>query len=486
MPNQSKYEEKEIEILRLAVDKAEKRSDRKAANAPEVKKIIAEVELFLRQRKLICYGGTAINNILPQQDQFYDKSLEIPDYDFYSPNALKDAKDLADIYHSKGFSDVEAKSGVHHGTFKVYVNFIPVADITQLDKELFKTMKKEAISVNGIFYAPPNFLRMAMYLELSRPKGDVSRWEKVLKRLILLNKNHPIKNPKCNEVNFQRSMEATANKSSREADIYNIVKQTFVNQEVVFFGGFANTLYSNYMPKKLKKRLQSSPDFDVLSTDPEVASTIVKERLNDEGINNVKIVKHKGVGEIIAPHYEIRIGNDSIAFIYEPLACHSYNIIKLKGNSLKIATVDTMLSFYLAFLYTNRPYYDPDRLLCMSQYLFKVQQKNRLEQKGLLRRFSISCYGTQSTLESMRQEKSDKFEELKNKKNSTEYQEWFLKYTPATEGKKVSTSNTKKNTTDKKTVSKKRKNKVSTRKGYYNKKLKRRRKKSKKVYFSWK
>ena len=167
MSNKSKYEEKEIEILRLAVDKAEKRSDRKAANAPQVKNIIAEVELFLRQRKLICYGGTAINNILPQQDQFYDKSLEIPDYDFYSPNALKDAKDLADIYHSKGFPDVEAKSGVHHGTFKVYVNFIPVADITQLDKELFKTMKKEAISVNGILYAPPNFLSMAMYLELS-------------------------------------------------------------------------------------------------------------------------------------------------------------------------------------------------------------------------------------------------------------------------------------------------------------------------------
>ena len=32
---------------------------------------------------------------------------------------------------------------------------------------------------------PPNYLRMAMYLELSRPDGDVSRWEKVLKRLTL-------------------------------------------------------------------------------------------------------------------------------------------------------------------------------------------------------------------------------------------------------------------------------------------------------------
>ena len=486
MSKKSKYEEKEIEILRLAVDKAEKRSDRKVANAPQVKNIIAEVELFLRQRKLICYGGTAINNILPQQDQFYDKSLEIPDYDFYSPNALKDAKDLADIYHSKGFPDVEAKSGVHHGTFKVYVNFIPVADITQLDKELFKTMKKEAISVNSILYAPPNFLRMAMYLELSRPKGDVSRWEKVLKRLILLNKNHPIKNPRCNEVNFQRSMEATTNILNKELDIYNIVKQTFINQEVVFFGGFANTLYSNYMPNKLKRRLQALPDFDVLAIDPNVTSTIVKERLKDEGINDVKIVKHKGVGEIIAPHYEIKVGNDSIAFIYEPLACHSYNVIKLKGNVFKIATIDTMLSFYLAFLYTNRPYYDPDRLLCMSQYLFKVQQKNRLQQKGLLRRFSISCYGSQTTLESMRQEKSEKFEELKNKKNSKEYEEWFLKYSPGIDFKKASNNNTKKKTTYKKSVLKKNQNKVSVKKNSNKKNNKKRRKISKKVYFSWK
>ena len=49
-------------------------------------------------------------------------------------------------------------------------------------------LKNDAIIKNKIYYAPPNFLRMSMYLELSRPDGDVSRWEKVLKRLILLNK----------------------------------------------------------------------------------------------------------------------------------------------------------------------------------------------------------------------------------------------------------------------------------------------------------
>ena len=457
--NSKNYEEKELEILRSAVDKAEERTDRKTANAPIVKEIISVVEEFLRKKKLVCYGGTAINNILPQADQFYDKSLEIPDYDFYSSTALDDAKELSDIYHKRGFPDVEAKSGVHHGTYKVYVNFIPVADITALDPYLFKKVKADSISVDGILYAPPNFLRMAMYLELSRPKGDVSRWEKVLKRLLLLNKNYPIVNKKCNEVNFQRSMETTVTKvKGQEVDIYNIVKNVFINQEVIFFGGFANTLYSNYMPSKLRKRLQNSPDFDVLSTDPVKTSTIVKERLEDEGIKNVKIVKQSGVGEIIATHYEILVGKDTIAFIYEPLGCHSYNVINISGNALKIATIDTMLSFYLAFIYADRPYYDTDRLLCMSQYLFKVQQKNRLQQKGLLRRFSISCYGDQTTLESMRQEKTEKFEELKNKKNSREYEEWFLKYTP---GKKKTTQEPKKGTQKKQKKQKRRKGKTN-------------------------
>ena len=110
MKTDSSYEDKELAILRRAVDAAEMRSGRKVANSPEIQEIITIVEGFLRKKKLICYGGTAINNILPTEDQFYDKSVEIPDYDF-SNNALNDAKELADIYANKGFDEVEAKSG---------------------------------------------------------------------------------------------------------------------------------------------------------------------------------------------------------------------------------------------------------------------------------------------------------------------------------------------------------------------------------------
>lgn len=421
------FDECELAILRVAADKAEKRTGRETVNSPEIKKIVSIVENFLRRKKLIAYGGTAINSILPKENQFYNKEYELPDYDFFSPNALDDTKELADIYAREGFSEVEAKPGVHDGTFKVFVNFTPVADVTYLHKDIFNAIKKDAIKVSGILYSPPNFLRMLMYLELSRPAGDVSRWDKVLKRLTLLNKHYPLTAKNCGEIVFQRKMEDRTNVD----EIYDRVRDSLIDQGVIFFGGYAMTLYSAYMPKHLQKKFERNPDFDVLSEDPETTAEIVKERLNDIGIKKIRIIKKPAVGEIIAPHYEIRVGNDTVAFIYEPIACHSYNVTKVDGRTVKVATIDTMLSFYLAFLYASRNYYDTDRILCMSQYLFKVQQQNRLKQRGLLQRFSINCYGKQLTLTDIRAHKSEKYLELKDKRNSREYEEHFLRYRPA-------------------------------------------------------
>ena len=320
---------------------------------------------------------------------------------------MEHAKELADIYFKKGFTKIQAKSGVHAGTFKVYVNFIPVADITYLVPELFKTIKKEAASINGIFYSPPNFLRMLMYLELSRPKGNPSRWEKVLKRISLLNKNYPLRGKHCEFVEIQRFFDVENTlPEGMEKTIFYVTRDSLMNQGVVFFGAMANQMYLRYLKKFKKMHFRRTPDFDVLAEDPDQTAKIVKDRLKRAGINNVKIKKKKGVGEILADHYEILVNGETIVMIYKPLACHSYNMVKIKGRNIKIATIDTMLSLYLAFMYIKRPYYDPNRIICMAEYLFKVQQYNRLSQRGILKRFSINCYGKQETLIKIMEEKS--------------------------------------------------------------------------------
>ena len=419
----------ELAILRQAVDLAGTKLGQRIVNTPEVQDMITTVEDFLKRKSLICYGGVAIDALLPEQDKIYNKDIELSDYDFFSPNALEDSKELADIYYKKGYKEVEAKSGAHYGTYKVFVNFLGMADITSIPIELFNALKKEAVRVNGILYCPANFLRMSMYLELSRPAGDISRWEKVMKRLTLINKYYPLTQKQCSTIDFQREIGDEKN-TKKSNDIYETVKNTFIHQGCVFFGGYAISMYSQYMPKKLQMKLKKIPDFDVLSNDPETTAEIVKERLKDIGEQNVKVILREPFGEIIPIHYEIKVGNDTIAFIYKPVGCHSYNMIEKGHEHIKIATIDTMLSFYLAFLYADRPYYDPDRIICMSKFLFDVQDKNRLEQKGLLKRFSITCYGHQQSIEEMRAEKSEKFKELVGKKGTKEYNEWFLSYKP--------------------------------------------------------
>lgn len=424
--NDMTFQDCELAILRHAVDDAEKLNSSKLANSDAVKNMISILEGFLVKTKCICYGGTAINNILPKDAQFYDREIEVPDYDFYSPKAMEHAKELADLYAKEGFEEVEAKAGVHFGTYKVFVDFIPIADITFLHPTIFKSISKETITVAGIKYCPANFLRMNMFLELSRPMGDVSRWEKVLKRLTLLNEFYPLKTKNCGSIDFQRPMDTFEDKSEV---LYYSIRDTLAYNNVIFLGGFATRLYSKY--EKRKKDyvdVKKIPDFDVIVENPERVGTIIIEQLKSNGFDKMRLIHHAAIGEIIPMAYEVRMDEETLVFLYEPIACHSYNIIQINNYSLRIATIDTMLTFYLAFYYSDLPYHEKDRILCMCKFLFDIESKNRLAQKGLLKRFSIECEGKQATLESIRAEKVKKFEELRSKRGTKEYDLWFLKY----------------------------------------------------------
>ena len=256
-----------------------------------------------------------------------------------------------------------------------------------------------------------------------------------------------------------------------QEDIFDCVFESLVNQGCIFFGAFANRLFYKLIKRTKKSRenaLKKIPDFDVLATEPLTCATILKEKLKSEGYKKIKIIKKPGVGETIAEHVELKLGDETLLFIYKPLACHSYNILSMNDKKVRIATIDTMLSFYLAFLYVDRPYYMENRILCMCEYLFKAQQKNRLRQRGLLKRFSIDCYGKQQTKESMRAEKNEMYTKLKGKRRSKEFQWWFLRYIPHEKhNKKISQKQKKKSTrkTFKKVVKKgKRKTKRRTKK----------------------
>jgi len=405
----SKVDDKELNIIKLVANIAEEKYAIKMTS--KTFNIIKTVEEFIRKNNLICYGGMAINNILPKRDQFYSNK-DFPDYDFFSNDALKHAKELTDIYYKAGYGNVEAKSGFHPGTYKVYVNFFNIADITQLNQLYYENLKKKAITVNKIMYCPPDFLRMSLYLELSRPKGDVSRWEKIFPRLRLLNKNYPMKSKKCSNKKETMTRENINN--------YNKIKNYLIKEKVIFFGGFADKLYTKYSKKK---SVYNQYILDVLSPNAKLCSDNLKKNNS-----NINILKKEGIGELIPQHYVIKINDKIYVNIYQSQACYTYNKIKVGKNIVNIATIFTILSFYLIFIFTNNEMYDINRTLCTAHMLQNIYLKNKLKNSGLLKVFTIQCLGEQETFEDILQEKKDKFKELK--KDSKDYEKWFLKYTP--------------------------------------------------------
>lgn len=284
-----------MEELEQIIERLELENDKKVASNPDVKLSLGVVADFLKSHPVMCYGGTAINNLLPPEDRFYDPLTTVPDYDFYSKTPQEHSMMLADKLKAAGIETVEVKPGMHLGTFKVFANFEGVADITHLDADIFDRLWKENIVRDGIHYVSPNFLRMSMYLELSRPRGDVSRWTKVYKRLQLLNKHYPLVCPSDGAVHDETPLSEATRKR---------VDTILRTKNVVLLGITASQIHEGKRPK------WSAP------------VTLLAERsVLDQLTEGKPTEAHEGT-EILPGHVDILDDEGDIVFrVYETAAC---------------------------------------------------------------------------------------------------------------------------------------------------------------------
>jgi len=400
----------EVEQVADLAQVAQKQIDKETAGNPEVKKMIKIVQEFIETHRVMCYGGTAINNLLPPKDQFYDYSVEIPDYDFFSETPQIHSAKLADRLANAGFASVEVKPGVHLGTFKVFADYIGVADISHMDPEMFKKLWSESIVKNKIHYVPPNFLRMSMYLELSRPKGDVSRWKKVYDRLQLLNKHYPLTCPAGSEKVSDEYLDEDTRLHIR----------TIMESEKVVLLGFNASMMQDKTPKKWKLPL------DLLAT-PEKRTDLTKRIMHTFG-NPVKSHDFPAYEELMPPRTDIMDDKKNVLVrIYETQACHSYH---QTPSGLMVASIPTLLQFFLSTLYAPKEFLESkpeQRFLCTAEHLVNLANGSNRKYKILT---PLSCIGTQKDLVSMMADKSEKFKVLMGNRESREFLELFFSYRP--------------------------------------------------------
>jgi hypothetical protein len=388
-----------MESLEAIVDTIQAENDKRAANDPIVKLALTTVETFLKHHPVMCYGGTAINNLLPKEDRFYNPETDIPDYDFFSKTPQEHAMMLANQLYETGIKNIEVKPGIHLGTFKVFADYEGVADITHLDEDIFDKLWAAKLVKDGIHYVTPDFLRMSMYLELSRPRGDVSRWTKVYKRLLLLNKHHPIV---CKKEEAEKHPPVP---KALKTKIMAMLKR----EDVVLLGVNAAETHLG---------LDWTLPVTLLATKETI------ERLT-EGMD---VVVNEG-SEILPPLYFVRLpdqpeGTTAYLRFYETTACHSYH----NAGGIRVASIPTILQFFFAYLFSAAKQSNMESILCVAQRLVDLAHHARKRRFALLT--PIDCLGTQQTLVDMRKEKADLYEKLSKTKTSPDFLRYFFTYVP--------------------------------------------------------
>lgn len=441
----------ELEYLKLMAKNNEIHQKKMKKTNYIDEKLIKIVENFIIEKELVCYGGIAINSILPKNLQFYDNDIDIPDYDFFSKNALEDAKELSDIFIKQGYDDVEAKSAFFHGTYKVFVNFIPIADITHISDDLFDKIKKNSFIRQKIRYCDPNFLRMSLYQELSRPLGDTSRWEKVYNRLSLLNSHFQFVNKN------KKRVSENINETKDNIEIYNSLKKFCSKYKFPICGEYAIFLFSRLTKNvRLKKSLREKKVFQMSIyvnniTQFKNSFNEFKQLKNNEILKNLSLHEQKLDYKYMNNFYTLEHDGDVLMFVFLTNACISYNSIKYRNTPLNIVSIDGMLSLYFGLIITEHKKLNMNNLYL---YCFMLYHLVHQEYKGhkLMTRFSLPCTGKQQTYEDIINERSKKYKELRSKPRSKEYEKYFLKYMPKVKNTLKNTSTkikSKKNKTTK-------------------------------------
>ena len=142
-------------------------------------KLFGLMKTFLKKRKIILYGGTAMNLHLPDHSKIYTDE-DFPDFDCFSLNPKKDSEDLANIFSKNNYKYIEIKHAIHDGTYKLYVDFEPVLDMTKISKANHDVLLREACEIDGYYVTSIKHLKSALYLELAIPQGALFRWQKVV------------------------------------------------------------------------------------------------------------------------------------------------------------------------------------------------------------------------------------------------------------------------------------------------------------------
>ena len=387
----------QIDKIVKASEIAQSKIDNIAAHDDNILKAIGVIEEFLRKKHRLCYGGQAINAHLPNKYKIYDPDTSVPDYDFFTLDQQSDIITIFKDLKNAGFTQIDVREGMHEGTVKIYVDYVPVADITAINPKLYKMLSVREFKTDGISYLDANTLRMLMYLELSRPRGEVTRWPKVFERLTLFNEFIPVKSCRTNQ------QYGGLNTNQLQFIINFIIKN-----KRVFAGADLLDFYNTSLRiRKLNTKWIFTTKKPILfySSELEMDANLIRAEFKFMSDKTVTIKSYSSKGIDIIPSMKIISLDKNIAvIIIAETGCNSYFNIPIKNESIRIASMDTLITLYFSLGLAS--YFDMGSMECLANKLVGISLQARANpSKFPLPFISIKCTGHQPSLPSLIREK---------------------------------------------------------------------------------
>ena len=367
------------------------------------KYIYDEAIKYIKTKRVLLYGGSAINDILPKNDKIYDEKV-LPDIDIFSINGKNLAKEIVKYFVAKGYNKITTNfvNALHENTYKVYVDSVQIFDISTVSKKAFKKLSKNSIiGDNGIRVVNIQFLRLSLHMIMSQ-LYDARRWQKVFERLIIFYKHFPPKpcrvsasssHLKSNMFKKSSYKNVSFSEEIKESGIIDKIYEFLENKDYILFGIKELEVYINnyskgktnlYLPENSKLApVQIIANGNIL----DIAHLIVKY-LN---IPNIAISDIFEEDEFIPEHIIIRYKNHQLVQIYNIDVCVTYVNYKRQ----RIASLHTIIRMYLSMMLSSYEHYetDNDYLECIVNMLTIIQQKMSKSRKKLFEQIIDQCYG---------------------------------------------------------------------------------------------
>lgn len=408
--------------LRDIVKRAEIRNVRFAIpDFEERKKIRAIVIDYIKRRKRVIFGGTAIEKWVKksnEKDSIYSSEV-LGDIEFYSPQPLQDMYNICNILHRNKFKNIVGREAIHPETYSIFVENTAFCDISYMTDAIVRN-NIPTTSFAGVRYTNPEFLINDMYRVFSNPLHDYPfRLEKVYGRYLLLQKHYfnPMKKPtECKVSNFDKETD----------EIRQFVFDKFVvgNKDVILSGTGA---YEYYIQQSEYPKNKGSP----YKPEDFYDTVLIVDDIKPEALKILKLLNNKD--DITIREYTkfFQFFDRKLTIFYKekPVItlmkhnniCTPYHTMEHGSKFFQIASFDSLVQYTNAMMFRDK--LNRDSYYCMFYWLFQVRNyylsKNKLtgvEEDNLFSHFIIDCkWITKSAIYLRMEQRKRRFNEKKGR-----------------------------------------------------------------------